>query len=170
MPRITVIHNRSTTKHQERTGLTVTMNLELDFAARLDEIMLARKHGDFALHLNSSRVPVRCERISIKDAKLGTFFVQHDILGRHGVTLDDVVTSNLALEYNTDQALFAPDEMNPTVQRGRPKVAAADDDAGEDADPADDEEPAPKAPKKPGAKKTKAGRKPRRTPGAEARA
>ena len=155
MPTVSVADPKLSVKSLERTGVTCTMNVTLEANTRLDEIMMARKHGDLALHVADRRVPVRCDRISIKDAKIGTFFVQHSILERHGVSLDDLMNDELRLEFSVDAALFSADEMNP-----RPgKAAKGNQDAGQKADPEDDaDQPEPATP----------ARKPRKTPGGKA--
>ncbi|NJK42937.1 MAG: hypothetical protein HC933_00535 [Pleurocapsa sp. SU_196_0] len=140
MSKLAVVHTRTAVRHQERTGLTLTINLELPIDARLDEMMLARKHGDFALHVLGERLPVRVDRIAVKDSKLMTCFVEHEKLELHGVLIDNIVAGDLALEYNTEQALFSPEEMNPRSGKAKPAQAAAaeNDDAG-DEEPDEDE-------------------------------
>lgn len=174
MSRIAVNHLRTAVRHQERTGLTCTINLELPLNARLDEMMFARKHGDFALYVIGERVPVRVDRISIKDAKLMTCFVEVAKLEIAGVLIDNIVSGDLMLEYNAEAALFTPEEMNARPGVKAKAAASSEDeedgeteeDSSEDKQSLDEAEPEAEA----APEKRKRGRPRKNAEGSSARA
>jgi hypothetical protein len=130
---------------QERTGLTLTINLALDEACSVDGLMLAKRNGLLGLIVNGTMVPCNLHQVSWQDAKIATVYAQLEEFTNAGVNVESISKGALKIGYSVERGLF-PDAENPWE---KPKKSAkADPDAGQSANPATDAEPAAEPAKK----------------------
>ncbi len=132
MPKATAIYKSVTIRELKRTGNTATVVLEIDSGSRIDELMTAKTHGLIGLLVdNSTLVPVKLDRVTARENKLATIFVQHSKLKSCGVLVDDLADAELYLQYDLDAPLF-PDEIDPFVKSISVSVSSEDDSESED--------------------------------------
>jgi hypothetical protein len=112
MSKTTAIYKSLTVKELKRTGNTATIVLEIDNGSRIDELLIAKKHGLIGLIVDAVLVPVKLDRITTRENKLATIYVQHKTMLEHDISLDSIPNASLELQYDMDAPLF-PDLIDP---------------------------------------------------------